>query len=368
MKDFVKNIPRRAFLQTSGLAAAAVGFGGCASSGKLVRSTGTGGKSQKITGTSSVVLEKNSDRRQGTYNSLKPLQADVAKEIGQRQVIIKVNAGFPTEEHRIHSTYPEQIEGILDFLSEFYDGEIVIAEGVGSSKTNDMMDGYRLFGYMPIKQEFPNITFVDANSTPVERKWIRQWHQYPVPIDIISMYFNPNNYIISAARFKTHNCVVGTYSLKNIIMGSPIGNYRNNKSQKGRMHGGRGVEGASGRELSYNMFTLALAGVYPDLAVVDGTTGIEGNGPWDGTAVDHNISVASTDFVACDRVCTELMGIDPFLMKYLEWCGDAELGNWDMDRINITGARLEDNVIKYKMNKNFDSQVAWIHEHFEKES
>ena len=44
--------------------------------------------------------------------------------------------------------------------------------------------------------------------------------------------------------------------------------------------------------------------------------------------VEHGVVVASTDFVAADRFCTALMGIDPNWMKYLEWCGAAGMGTW----------------------------------------
>jgi uncharacterized protein (DUF362 family) len=366
MIDVVKNITRRTFLGASGVTAAGlgVGLGGCASASKMRGFAGTGGKTQKITGKSTVQLIKGNDRRQATYDSLKPMQSEVKNAIGSKQVIIKVNAGFPTESHRIHSTYPEQIEGILDFLAEFHEGEVWITEGVGSSKSNNIFDGFELYGYNPIVEEFSNAKLVDANATPVERKWIRQAKQHPVPIDIIKMYFDPNNYVISAARLKTHNAVVGTYSLKNIVMGSPVGNTKAGRSQKGKMHGGRGAMG--GRDLSYNLFTLALEGVYPDLAVVDGLTGIEGDGPWDGTEVDHQIAVASTDFVACDRVCTEVAGTDPFYMKYLEWCGEAGLGNWDMENIRVAGADLHASKIQYEQHPRIENQVAWIHENFER--
>jgi uncharacterized protein (DUF362 family) len=280
-------------------------------------------------------------------------------------VIVKINAGFPSEDHRIHSTYPDQVRGILDFLREFYDGNVWIAEGVGSSKTGDMMDGYEIYGFLPIAKEYKSIKLVDANRTPATRKWIHQFNMSPMPISIINMYFEADKYVISAARLKTHNCVVGTYSLKNIVMGSPLGSFDGRTSEKGRMHGGSGAN-ESGQELSYNMFRLALEGVYPDLAVVDGVTGIEGEGPWDGTAIEHNICIASTDFVACDRICTELMGIDPFYMKYLEWCGDAGLGNWDISNIRTVGAKLEDNIIKYKLNKNIEGQIAWIDRNFKR--
>ncbi len=364
--DMISNITRRNFLRIPGLATAGLGISSCASHTGYRGYTAGIGKSQTINESSTVSLGKSSDRRQATYDTLKPLQSDIDKHIGNKQVIIKVNAGFPTENHRIHSTYPDQVRGILDFLREFYDGNVWISEGVGSSKTGDMNDGYELYGFLKIKKEYQGITFIDANRTPSVRKWIHQWNQYPVPINIISMYFEPDKYIISAARLKTHNAVVGTFSLKNVVMGSPVGLYGGRPSEKGKMHGGNKEEPASGQDLSYNIFRIVLEGVYPDMAVVDGVTGIEGNGPWDGTKVQHDICIASTDFVACDRVCTELIGIEPFYMKYLEWCGDADLGNWNMDNIEIIGANLQDNIIHYKMNKNFEEQVAWINRNFER--
>ena len=77
-------------------------------------------------------------------------------------------------------------------------------------------------------------------------------------------------------------------------------------------------------------------------------------------------SIASTDFVACDRVCTEIMGIDPFYMKYLEWCGEAGLGNWEMTSIRTVGADIGDVSIKYKLNDSIDQQIAWIDENFKR--
>ena len=51
------------------------------------------------------------------------------------------------------------------------------------------------------------------------------------------------------------------------------------------MHGSNKEEPSSGQDLSYNMFRIALEGVYPDMAVVDGVSGIEGDGAlgWHGS-------------------------------------------------------------------------------------
>ena len=81
--------------------------------------------------------------------------------------------------------------------------------------------------------------------------------------------------------------------------------------------------------------------------------------------VEHGVTVASTDFVTADRLCTELMGIDPNYMKYLEWCGDVGMGNFDLSKITVDGLDYKISLVKYKLNKNVEQQVAWIHENYE---
>lgn len=98
------------------------------------------------------------------------------------------------------------------------------------------------------------------------------------------------------------------------------------------------------------------------LAVIDGVTAIEGDGPWGGDVVEHGVSVASTDFVAADRVCVDLMGVNPQYMKYLEWCGDLGMGHFDPAKIDVRGERIENRRITYKLHQQLEEQIAWIHE------
>ena len=310
---------------------------------------------------SEVSLQTGTDRREATVQALNPFKKEVEKAIGNRQVIIKVNAGLAAPEYAINSTHADQIRGILDFLKPIHDRQIIITEGTAGAKC-DAFIGFENYKYMPLEKEY-DVKIVDANLEPYTLKWIRAAKHRPEPINIINMFLDPNVYLISAARLKTHNAVVGTYSLKNVVMGSPVCHIKEQVNEKSKMHGGSGSSG--GRELSFNIFLIAGMGVQPDLSIIDGVVAIEGDGPWGGTPVEHDITIASTDFVAADRVCTELMGIDPKFMKYLEWCGDAGMGNFEMSNIKVTGSDYKKHIIQYKMNKNFERQVAWIHENFE---
>jgi len=315
--DFFDKMPnRRAFLGalTAG-AAGAAGAAGCSGARSTAITAQAGNKPFSAPKNSTVMFRTGKDRRQIINDALTPLQSEVAKAIGNKQVIVKVNCGLVDDKYAKCSTHADEIRAILDFLEPIYDREIIISEGT-ASKMMSIKPAYENYGYLPLQNEYKNIKFIDANDQPTNRVFIRAAKQHPVPINVNAPYMDPNVYLISAARIKTHNAVVGTFSLKNVVMGSPQCRYwekgPGSKSDKPLMHGGKGLpEGSSGRELSYNLFTVALAGVRPDLAIIDGVQSIEGNGPWDGDVVEHGVVVGSTDFVAADRLCTELTGIAP---------------------------------------------------------
>jgi uncharacterized protein (DUF362 family) len=316
---------------------------------------------QSVTEKKSVVsLVKGTDRRQMVYDSLKPFKKEIADAIGKKQVVIKANAGTIIRENAKYSTHADQLRGILDFLKEIHDGTVLIVEGCAST-FSDAFVGFENYGYMALRKEY-GVTLLDSNELPASRQYIRAALNFPQPINIINIFMDPNVYLISAARMKTHNAVVGTYSLKNVVMGAPVSHWRQKYNEKFLMHGGRGSSG--GRELSYNLFQVARLGVTPDLSIVDAIEAVEGDGPWEGDPIEHGVVLASTDFVAADRLCTELMGIDPNWMKYLEWCGAAGMGNWDINNITVNGPNWKDLVIKYKLHTTVERQVAWIHENF----
>lgn len=82
---------------------------------------------------------------------------------------------------------------------------------------------------------------------------------------------NPDNFIISAAQFKTHDLVVATLSLKNIVVGSAI-KRRGGERPEGGPWGASDKpvnHGGGFRGINYNLFALA-ARLHPHLAVIDG--------------------------------------------------------------------------------------------------
>jgi uncharacterized protein (DUF362 family) len=214
---------------------------------------------------------------------------------------------------------------------------------------------------MPLLKEY-NVEFADLNDRPTTTKWILSETHHPMAIEIIDTYLDPNVYLISATRLKTHNCIIATLSLKNIVMGSPINHYkqkeREGRNEKPKMHSG------GNRGLSYNIFHLANMGIQPDCAVLDGVVGMEGDGPVSGTPVEQGVALASADWLAADRLGVELMGMDYSEVKYLQWCADAGMGCDDLSKIRIIGPDYKKHIIKYQLNPNIENQRQWLREDY----
>jgi hypothetical protein len=179
-----------------------------------------------------------------------------------------------------------------------------------------------------------------------------------IPIRLGARFVDPDAFIISASVLKTHNMVVATMSVKNLVMGAPlataIGNNNYAENEKRKFHVGI-------RSGNYNMF-LAAQEMLPinwGVGVVDGYEGMEGNGPMSGTPVGHRIALASTDFLAVDRVGLECMGIDATWPGYLNYAYQAGLGQYDLTKIDVVGAKIADVQKKYRLHADVDRMLEW---------
>ena len=148
-----------------------------------------------------------------------------------------------------------------------------------------------------------------------------------------------------------------TGAIKNLAMAAPLNpgavNGAKPISYKRNMHSG------GSRFLHYNMFLMTPYSI-PDFSIIDGLEGMEGNGPINGTPVDHKIAMASFDPVAMDSMAARLMGIPLEDVGYLNYLAAAGMGNIDRDKIDIIGGKdPEKSIITYKLPTNIKTQLEW---------
>ena len=355
MKNTEKNlvIGRRSALKMLGLGSAAMltlGF----SDVLAVEPKGDKPKPKKLVveSRSPVSFTTGTERRQMLYEVMKPFQNEIKAGLKKKQLIIKPN--MVVTNTALCATHPDALRALLEFIKPMYKGQIIIAE---SSSSVNSSDGFKNYGYLDLAKEF-DLKFVDINAsstgTPV---YILDRNLHLDKIQASNILTNPDNYVISISRLKTHNTVVMTGAIKNLAMAAPLNpgsvNGASPISYKRNMHSG------GPRFLHYNIF-LMTPNVKPDFAIIDGLEGMEGNGPISGTPVDHRIAMASFDPVAMDSMAARLMGIPLEDVGYLNYLAAAGIGNIDREKIDIIGG-LDPNksVITYKLAANIKSQLEW---------
>jgi uncharacterized protein (DUF362 family) len=112
-----------------------------------------------------------------------------------------------------------------------------------------------------------------------------------------------------------------------------------------------------------NLILARLAGrARPDLAVIDGFEGMEGDGPTRGDPVYPGIGIASIDALAADRVACEIMGVNFHDVGYLHYCAEQGMGEAELNKIEVLGERLSDCIRPFKLHRSVNEQYAWKNE------
>jgi uncharacterized protein (DUF362 family) len=88
--------------------------------------------------------------------------------------------------------------------------------------------------------------------------------------------------------------------------------------------------------------------VRPALALMDGTIGLEGNGPKSGRPVVADRILCSTDPVALDTIQAVSMGIDPGSIEHLSRCAERGIGTNDRSLIDVVGMQPEEQPLPFK--------------------
>ncbi len=260
--------------------------------------------------------------------ALEMITPQIKEGVKNRQVVIKPN--FTRVERRdwLASTHVDGVSALCEALSSFYTGKIIIAEGTGPG--TPLQEALESYEYTALRQRY-NVEFRDLRSDKVLAAYILDHEVAPVRLRVSSLLLDPNTYLISAATMKTHSLAVVTLGLKNVVMAAPLNS--GDDSDRAKMHADAPD---NPRAFNFNLFQMATY-VTPDLVAIDGFIGMEGEGPLDGSPVESKLAVASTDWLAADRIGTEVMGLDFSRIGHFRHCARAGMGEADISRIELVG-------------------------------
>jgi len=302
-----------------------------------------------------VGLARRANRRDNIYGALDLVREDITPKIAE-QVLLKPN--FLSANNTLSTTQADAMRGAIDFLLSTPNPpkEIIIAEG-GNEKESG--DAFKNFGYHALKEEYDiPIQLIDLNQ---ETNWettsifLNDGTEYKVhmPKTVLDCPCN-----ISVAVAKTHDVCVVTLALKNMIMGTL------RKEDRVKMHGfmthKERLRPDESKAINVNLIRVAKY-LSPHISIIDGTVGLQGNGP-DGTdAVELGVAAASADVFAADAVMAKVMGYEPLEQGLLYYGNQLGIGVADLDKIQVLETKIEDVQTPFKHHEWIEDQKQWQH-------
>ncbi len=306
-------------------------------------------------GRSLVAVIKGEDRRKNIYDALMAIDKQIAPQLKKKKyVLIKPNNVSTV--NQLAATHADTLRGMLDYLGERFHGPVVIAE----SSAGTTMEGFENFKYTRLPGEYKRqqVTLLDLNEeAKYEAIPVLDDHLHVIPVRLAARLLDPEAFILCPAILKTHNVTVATLSIKNMTLGAPLHQAPKEAARwndKRKYHYGV-------RQTHYNMLlTAQKMHRFWGATVIDGYEGMEGNGPASGTPVPSRVAIASTDFVAADRVGVEAMGIDAKWLGYLMYCWQCGIGQYDLNSIDIEGETLASVRRSYKLHNDIERELQWM--------
>lgn len=327
-----------------------------------------------------VALARGDDRAGNVLRAL-DLLGPLPSVAERRSIVVKPN--FVSVRNQLAATHVDAVRATLTWLRQQGAGHVIVAEGPAMTNA---ASGFRRYGYEALAREF-DVEFRDLNQdqgVPVE---IYDRHLRPFIIHLARTIVE-SDLRVSVTPLKTHDSVIVTASLKNVLMGSPLNKaacctgflaemgdavrqaiprrFRSVQnlegyipglaqkvyhSEKVRVHQGFVA-------INLNLFLMARV-LLPHLAVIDAFRAMEGNGPTSGDPVDLRVAIASGDSVAADSVGATMMGFDPWEIGYLSYCARAGLGVADLSQIEVLGEPLEACARPFVPPPHYDAQRRW---------
>lgn len=293
----------------------------------------------KLAETNEVTLASEEDRYQTVFKALDLIKKEINDTIGQLNpkydyILVKPSCVVATK--KACATNVEALKAVLEFITALWPGKIIVAEG--SAETT--LTAFQNYEYLSLKPEFPELEFLDLNYADSIFVDIFDQNLKPIKVRLANTVIEAP-LRISISPPKTHDAVIVTLSIKNMAVGSILG------EDKTLIHQGNKAINRSLVEL--DKYTR------PHLAVLDGWESMEGNGPVRGDILETHFAVASLNALAADVLTTELMGFNPLQIGYLNLLGAQKL----QGHIKVIGQDPTPFHFHFKPHRTYLEQINW---------
>lgn len=238
-------------------------------------------------------------------------------DIAGKKVVIKPNVlrTSKAEEHIV--TNPALLQAVVEKVEQLSPRELIVGDNPGLFNYGDNENSFAQTGLMAAaKGYYRNLGDTTRHLT---------FNPSFMPEIGVSEEIMAADILISLPKFKTHGLTVLTGAIKNSYGILPGG-------QKARLHKLAGTPERF-HELIVEVFRLRV----PELFIMDGIVGMEGNGPASPELREIGVILAADNGVAMDAVVARMMGVEPGRLRFLQKAQEAGLGHFNSEMIAIDG-------------------------------
>jgi len=239
-----------------------------------------------------------------------------SSEVNGKRVLLKPNLVEPHKGLDHINTNPKVILAAAEAFFYLGASEVIVAEGAGHRR--DSLLVLEESGLADLLYE-NKIPFIDLNSGPVV-KVKNSNKKSKLEVLVLPNELLLSDFVVSLPKMKTHHWAGVTLSMKNMFGVMPGMVYG---WPKNVLH----WAGINQTILDIN------STIKPNLAIVDGIVGMEGDGPIMGDPVKSSVLVMGRNLTAVDATCARIMGINPERIPHLKyasgWLGTIKESNID---------------------------------------
>ncbi len=276
-----------------------------------------------------VSIARAPEYSQEIYGLVLRMLRDLEIDARGKNVVLKPNL-VEFEASTCVNTHPLVVHAAYEAFRAMGAASVRIAEGPGHRRNT--LDLAEAAGYFETVPRFEDV-FLDLNLDEVSRV------DLPRAYSRLESLYLPHtalraDLLVSIPKMKTHHWVGATLSMKNLF---------------GLVPGG--IYGWPKNVLHWAGISECIADLHAafprHLAIVDGITGMEGNGPIQGQPKAAGVLVAGRDMAAVDATCCRIMRIDPLKIGYLQLA--ATRGNIVEGRIRQAGEPIAAVATKFEL-------------------
>jgi uncharacterized protein (DUF362 family)/ferredoxin len=234
-----------------------------------------------------------------------------------KKVMVKPNVLRGNAPEEAITTHPAVLKAVIDVLEKSNPAEITVGDNPGAMSYGANEETFRKTGLLDAAGKYYRNIGQNVSEVKVPSGFFKTLR--------VSKAILEADIYISVPKFKTHGLTVLSGAIKN--------NY-------GILPGAQKANGhcIAGNPFNFNELVVDIFGIrIPDLVIIDGILGMEGNGPASTDLRHIGKILASNNAVALDATISRMMGFDPADLRFLQIAKERGYGSYEEDKIEIIG-------------------------------